>query len=96
MALIVIEVETLVERDLAEERRQVVHRVDGDADPSYLALRHRMVGVVAHLGRQVERGRESALPGGQELAEAARWSPRAVPNPAYWRMVQSRPVYMLG
>ena len=60
-----------VERDLAEEVGQVVDRVDRDPDPSHLALRHRMVGVVAHLRRQIERGRQAHLPRGQELPEPA-------------------------
>jgi hypothetical protein len=59
-----------VERDLPEQVGQVVHRVDGDADPPDLALRHRVVGVVAHLGGEVERGREAHLSGGEQAPEA--------------------------
>ena len=70
VALIVIEVETRSSGMLAEEIRQVVHRVDRDAHAPDLALRHRVVGVVAHLRGQVERGGEAHLPGGQQLAEA--------------------------
>ena len=60
----------LVERDAAEEVRQVVHRVDRDPDPADLALRHRVIGVVAHLRRQIERGGEPGLAGGEQLPKA--------------------------
>ena len=49
-----------VERDAVEERRHVLDRVDRDADAADLAGGHRMVGVVAHLRRQVERDAQAA------------------------------------
>ena len=50
----------LVERDAVEQRPHVVDRVDRDADLADLAVSHRVVGVVAHLGRQVEGDRQAA------------------------------------
>ena len=50
------------ERDAVEERAHVVEAADRDADLADLALRHRVVGVVAHLRRQVEGDREAGLP----------------------------------
>ena len=49
----------LGERDAVEEDAHVVERVDRDADPADLALRHRVIGVAAHLGRQIERDRQA-------------------------------------
>ena len=43
-----------IERDAVEQRRHVLDGVDGHADLADFALRQRVVGVVAHLGRQVE------------------------------------------
>ena len=37
-------------------------RVDGDADLAHLALASGLIGVVAHLRRQVEGDREAGLP----------------------------------
>ena len=48
----------LVERDAVEEHAHVVDRVDRDADLADLAVRDRIVGVVTHLGRQVEGDRQ--------------------------------------
>ena len=70
VALMVIEVETWSSGISRNSSRQVVDRVDRDADPAHLALRHRVVGVVAHLRRQIERGGEPHLPRGEQLAEA--------------------------
>ena len=50
-----------VEGDPVENRLHVVKRVDGDAGLADLARRHRVVGVVAHLGRQVEGRRKPRL-----------------------------------
>ena len=61
-----------------------------------LAQRARRIGVDAHLRRQVERDRQPGLPGVEQLAGSARSSPRAVPKPAYCRMVHSRPRYIVG
>ena len=60
----------LVERDAREELLHVGERVDGDALAPDLAERLRMVGVVAHQGGHVERGREPGLPVLEEVAEA--------------------------
>jgi hypothetical protein len=50
----------LVERDAVEERAHVVEGVDRHADLADLAMGDRVVGVVAHLGGQVERHRQAA------------------------------------
>ena len=49
----------LVERDAVEQHPHVLDRVDRDADLADLAVCDRRVGVVAHLGRQVERHRQA-------------------------------------
>ena len=59
-----------VERQARQELLHVLDCVDGDAGPSDLALRHRMVGVVSHLGRQVEGDRQPRLPLAEEVAQA--------------------------
>ena len=59
-ALIVIEVETLSSGMPSNSSAHVVDRVDRDADLADLAVRDRRVGVVAHLGRQVEGDRQAA------------------------------------
>ena len=43
---------------------------DGDADPAGLASRHVSIGVVSHLGRQVEGDAQSVLAVVQEIAKA--------------------------
>ena len=48
----------------------VVDRVDGHADLADLAVRDRVVGVVAHLGRQVERDRQARRAGREQLVVA--------------------------
>ena len=53
----------LVERDAGEQHAHVVDRVDGHADLADLALGPRVVGVVAHLRRQVEGARQAGLAG---------------------------------
>ena len=60
----------LAERDAVEERLHVVERVDRDALAPDLAERARMVGVVAHQRRHVERRREARLPVLEQVAEA--------------------------
>jgi hypothetical protein len=47
-----------VQRDAVEEQPHVLQRVDRDPDLADLAVRDRVVGVVAHLGRQVKGHRQ--------------------------------------
>ena len=49
-----------VERDAVEQRRHVLDRVDRDADAADFAGGQRVVGVVAHLRRQVEGDAQAA------------------------------------
>ena len=60
----------LVHREVGHEETHVGQRVDGDADLAHLALGPGVVGVVAHLGRQVEGAREPGLAGVEEELEA--------------------------
>jgi hypothetical protein len=60
----------IAQRDAAEQRLHVVERVDGDALAPDLAQRPRVVGVVAHERRHVERRREAGLPVVAQVAEA--------------------------
>ncbi len=60
----------LAERDAAEQHAHVVDRVDRDAHLADLAVRDRLVGVVAHLRRQVEGDAEAAGACGDELVVA--------------------------
>ena len=69
-ALIVIETRDLAEGDAGEQRLHVVERVDRDALAADLAERARVVGVVAHQRRHVERGRQAGLPVVEQVAEA--------------------------
>src|SRR3989441_46702 len=84
-----------VERDSAEEHLEVLQRGDGDALPPHFAARHRVVGVVAHQGRHVEGGAQAGHAVLEQVLEALIVS-SGVPNPANWRIVHSRPRYMLG
>ncbi len=59
-----------IEGDPVEQLLHVLDARDGDADLARLAPRHFVVGVVAHLSRQVERHAEAALPLLEEVAEA--------------------------
>ena len=59
-----------VERDPVEQRLHVGERVDRDAGAADLALRERVVRVVAELRREVERDREARLPALEQVAEA--------------------------
>ena len=61
----------LVERDAVEQRRHVLERVDGHADLADLAGGQRVVGVVAHLRRQVEGDAQARLALRQQVAVAA-------------------------
>ena len=60
----------LADVDALEERLHVIERVDGDALAAHLALGARMVGVVAHQRRHVERRREARLAVVEQVAEA--------------------------
>ncbi len=59
-----------VERDPVEELDDVVQRVDRNPHASDLAERARVVGIHAHLRRQVERDREAGLALREQEAEA--------------------------
>ena len=87
VALIVIDVETLAERDAGEELFHVGQRIDRDADPSHFSLGERVVGVVAHLGRQIER---DAQPG-DALAEQISIAPVRFRGRAESRILPHRP-----
>ena len=52
----------LVERDAVEQDVHVLDRRDRDAGAPDLAARQRVVGVAAHLRRQIERDRQPGLP----------------------------------
>jgi len=60
----------LAEVDAAEQRLEVVDRVDGDALAPDLAKRHRVIGVVAHQRRHVERRRQTGLAVVEQVVEA--------------------------
>ena len=68
--MIVIEVETSVEREPGEEPLHVVDRVDRDARPTDLAVGDGVVGVVAELRREVEGHREAGLAAREQRVEA--------------------------
>ena len=70
VALIVIDVETLLERNTREERFHVGQRIDRDADAADFALRERVIGVVAHLRRQIERHAQAGDALRQQIAVA--------------------------
>ena len=59
-----------IERNLGEEPAHVVERVDRHADSPDLAARHRVVGVVADLGREVEGDREAGRTAREQVAIA--------------------------
>ena len=79
--------------DAAHQQLHVLEGVDGDADLAHLAMCQGIVAVIAHLCRQVERDRQPALTGAQQVVEslvglfgapepgvlAHRPEPRAVP-----------------
>ena len=56
----------------------------------------RMVRVVAHLRRQIEGDAQAADALREQIAVARDSIPRRVANPAYCRIVHSRPRYIVG
>ena len=60
----------LGEGDAVEQDAHVLERVDRHADPADLAARHRVIGVAAHLGRQVERDRQALAALGEQVLVA--------------------------
>ncbi len=60
----------LVRAGSVEEDLHVGQGIDGDADLADFAVGHGRIGVVAHLGRQVEGDREAGLPGAEEVVVA--------------------------
>ena len=72
-----------------------VHSSEEIATPTLpdLALGARVIGVVAHLRGQVEGARQPGLAGARRNLKRS-FVASAVPKPAYWRIVQSRPRYM--
>ena len=93
-ALIVIDVETLSSGSPSKSVR--MSSIESMATPtlptSPCAIG--VVGVVAHLGRQVEGDRQPAGAGLRRAGGSAALDSLAVPNPAYWRIVHGRPVYI--
>ena len=70
-----------VQRDAGQQRFHIAEMGDGNADLADLPLRQRMVGVVAGLGRKVERDGKTGLAARQVLAEErVRGLRRAVPG----------------
>jgi hypothetical protein len=93
VALMVIEVETLSRGMPAKSRMSARSR--WPRRRADFAEGEGMVGVVADLGGEVEGDGEAGLcPGEEEFVAALDSS--ASPMPAYWRMVQRRPRYMVG
>ena len=84
-ALIVIDTADLAEVDPGEQRLHVIQRVDRHALAADLAQRARVVGVVAHQRRHVERRGQPRLPVIEQVAEALvgllrRPEPRELPH----------------
>ena len=96
VALIVIDVETLSSGMPSSSTCMSSTRVDRDADATDFAERARRIGVDAHLRRQVERDATARSARRRADGGSARSSRRAVPKPAYCRIVQSRPRYIVG
>ena len=87
VALIVIDVETRAERNAVEQLRHVVDRVDRHADPADLAGRERVIRVVAHLRRQIERDAQAGHP----LVEQVAIAPIGLRGGAEARVLAHRP-----
>jgi hypothetical protein len=60
----------LVERQVGQEQAHVDQRVDGDAHLAHLAFGARVVGVIAHLRREIEGARETGLTSVEQELEA--------------------------
>src|SRR5881296_383968 len=60
-----------VARQLGQELLHVLDRIDGDPDAPHLPLRHRVIGVIPHLGRQVKGDRQSRLSLSEKVPEPA-------------------------
>ena len=71
--LMVIEVVTLGERNLVEERFHVGKRADGHATFADFAFGERMVGVIAHQRGQIEGDGEAGLALREQDSGSARW-----------------------
>jgi hypothetical protein len=69
--LIVIEVETLVERDAVKEGLHVGKRVDRHSDPPDFAEGERVIAVITDLSRQIEGHREPGRPLLEQIFVAA-------------------------
>ena len=84
--LIVIEVVTSSSGRSGEQVTHVLERRDRDADLADLTLGSDVVGVKAHLGRQVKGARQSGLTGFEEELEAlVRWLRRCrIPRTGAW------------
>ena len=85
----------LAEGNALEELLHVRQAIDRHPDPSHLGLGQWMVGVVADLGRQSKAVESPVWPLSNSMRKRAFVS-RALAKPAYWRMVQNRPRYMVG
>ena len=96
VALMVIEVDTRSSGMPSNSSRHVLDRVDGDADPPDFTGRQRVVRVVADLRRQVEGDAEAHHALREQVAIACGSTRAAVAKPAYCRIVQGRPRYMVG
>ena len=59
-----------IERDAVKQGGHVLDGIDGHADFADLALCHRVIGVVAHLGRQIEGDAQAVDPLSQQVTEA--------------------------
>jgi hypothetical protein len=66
----VIDVETLVERNAIEQRLHVGETGDRHARLAYLTFRPHVIGVVAHERREIERRGEPGLPMLEQELEA--------------------------
>ena len=70
MLLIVIEIETSVERNLIEQGLHVPKRCNGNADLPHLPGRERMIGIQAHLRGEIKSDAQSRLPLIEQIAVA--------------------------
>ena len=91
--LIVIDVVTVAEIDAPVQVLDVGEGVDGDTALPDLAERERVVGVAAHQGRQIERGREAVAAGREQIVEAAIGVDRGSEPREHPHRPQLRPVH---